>query len=149
MKNLTTALLFTATLVCAQTRTPPDPAMMAQREVQFLTKRLGLNTTQQGQATTIFTNQYWADATTRADLKTQRTALTAAIQSNNEGAIQAAATEIGKDTATLTLTDATAQAAFYASLTPAQQTLSMSLPAARVRRSWTPDGPSISRGGPQ
>lgn len=123
--------------------------MMAQREVQFLTKRLGLNTTQQGQATTIFTNQYSADATTRADLKTQRTALTAAIQSNNAGAIQAAATEIGKDTATLTLTDATAQAAFYAILTQAQQTTYNEHPAGAGFGGGRPMGRGFGRGGPQ
>jgi Spy/CpxP family protein refolding chaperone len=95
---------------------------MAQREVQFLTKRLGLTTAQQGQATTIFTNQFSADVAPQTDLKTQRTALTAAIQNNNAAAIQAAATEIGKDTAALTLNNATARAAFYAILTTSQQT---------------------------
>lgn len=122
MNKLVSALLFTATLVCAQPANPPDPATMAQREVQFLTKRLGLTAAQQGEATTIFTNQFTADVATRANMKTARTALRTAIEANNSAGIQAAATEIGTYTATLTASDATAQAALYAILTPAQQT---------------------------
>ncbi len=95
---------------------------MAQREVQFLTKRLTLTAAQQGQATTIFTNQFTADVATHASMKTARTALRTAIEANNSAGIQAAATEIGNYTATLTISDATAQAAFYAILTQAQQT---------------------------
>jgi Spy/CpxP family protein refolding chaperone len=125
MKKLTTALLFTAALVCAQPQNgqnPPDPAAMAQREVQFLTKRLGLSAAQQAQAVTIFTAQFTADAATHASLKTERTSLTSAIQTNNSGAIDQIATQIGTLTTQLTSSDAKAQAAFYAILTTSQQT---------------------------
>ncbi len=96
---------------------------MAQREVQMLTNRLGLNAQQAAQATTIFTNQFTADAATHASMKTERTALATAIQTPNSGnTIQTIANQIGTLTAQLTVSDATARAAFYAILTPAQQT---------------------------
>ncbi len=147
MNKLISALLFTATLVCAQPRTPPDPATQAQREVQFLTKRLTLTAAQQATATTIFTNQFTADAATHASMKTARTALTTAIQTNNSNGIETTANEIGTLTAQLTVSDATAQAAFYAILTPAQQTAYNQHPAGMGGP--RPMGRGFGRGGPQ
>jgi Spy/CpxP family protein refolding chaperone len=147
MKKLTTALLFTAALLSAQPQNPPDPATMAQREVQFLTKRLGLLAAQQTQATTIFTAQFTADAATHASLKTERTNLTAAIQSNNTAVIDQIANQIGTLTAQLTSNDARARAAFYAILTTSQQATYNQHPGRDGGPG--PRGRGFGRGGPQ
>ena len=129
-KKLITTLIFTsafaAAILLAQTstttHTPPSPATMAQMRVNRLTKILTLNTTQQGQALTIFTTEITADATTRASLKTARQSLATAVQQDNTGEIASLSTQIGTLEATLVQSDATANAQFYQILTSAQQT---------------------------
>ncbi len=112
-----------SSMVQAQTpHTPPTPAQMAQHEVDRFTTLLSLNSTQQEQATTIFT----AAATTSQGLHTsERTthqALEAAIKANDASAIQQAATQSGQLSGEMTLARATAQAKFMEILTPDQKT---------------------------
>jgi len=95
---------------------------MAQRHVKFLTTLLSLNTQQQAQATTIFTNQYTANASVQSTLRTDRKNLKTAIQSNDATAMSQDATQIGTLTAQITLNDAQASAQFYQLLNSTQQT---------------------------
>src|SRR5258708_13125553 len=62
--------------------TPPDPATMAQHQVERLTTLLSLTTAQASQATTIFTNAATTAAALQTTLGTDRTSLQAAIKSN-------------------------------------------------------------------
>lgn len=121
-KFLTASILASSFLLGQNPRTPPDPATMAQRRVSRLTALLNLTTTQQQQATTIFTASGAAGQTSRAGMQTARQNLTAAIGNNDAGGIEQAATTIGNLTAQMTLSDAKAQAAFLQILTPDQVT---------------------------
>ena len=116
------AVLLASAGFAQSTHTPPSPATIAQRRVDRLTKVLSLNSSQQQQALTIFTNEATANATTEASLKTERQSLATAVQSNSTTNIQTAATQIGALTGQLVLAQAQANAAFYQILTPAQQT---------------------------
>jgi Spy/CpxP family protein refolding chaperone len=105
------------------THTPPTPAQMVANQVARLTKLLTLTTAQQAEATTIFTTEQSALAPISANLKTARTALKAAVQANESGTISAQASTIGALTTQEVQAQSTANAAFYAILTPAQQTI--------------------------
>jgi len=127
MKNKATkvliASLFAASSLFAQgMRTPPDPATMAQRRVSHLTTLLTLTTAQQQQATNIFTNSATANASVHTNLQTAHTAIKDAVKKNDTAGIDRAANTIGGLTAQLTSNEAKADAAFYAILTPDQQT---------------------------
>src|SRR5258708_39125696 len=61
--------------------TPPDPATMAQHQVERLTTLLSLTTAQASQATTIFTNAATAAAALQTTLSADRSSLQAAIRS--------------------------------------------------------------------
>ncbi len=101
--------------------TAPSPATMVQRQVARLTKQLTLNASQQAQATTIFTTEATANQPIMASLKTARTSLTAAMTSNNTADIATIAGQIGTLEGQLLTNSSTANAAFYAILTPTQQ----------------------------
>jgi Spy/CpxP family protein refolding chaperone len=105
----------------AQQGNPPTPATMVQHQVAHLTQSLGLNSSQQAQATTIFTTEMSANQPIMASLKTARTSLTAAIKSNNTGDIATISNQIGNLQGQMVANGATANAQFYAILTPAQQ----------------------------
>jgi Spy/CpxP family protein refolding chaperone len=127
MKQLISSLFITgllATLAAGQTttRTPPDPATIAQRRVQMLTNFLGLNAAQQQQATTIFTNSATANAAVNTSLRTERQSLETAIQTNNSASIDQIAAAIGNLTTQITSNDAKADAALYLILNAEQQT---------------------------
>jgi Spy/CpxP family protein refolding chaperone len=125
MSSITKTLLittFATSFVFAQSHTAPNPATMAQHRVKFLTTLLTLNASQQTSATTIFTNQYTANAAPQASLRTYRQNLKTAIQNNDAGSMSQAANQIGTLTAQITLTDAQADAQFYQILSPVQQT---------------------------
>src|SRR6266478_8747556 len=74
--------------------TPPDPATMAQHQVERLTTLLNLTTAQASQATTIFTNAATTTATLQTNLRTDRTALQAAVKSNAAPTIDQLSTAI-------------------------------------------------------
>ena len=119
VKFLTLGILC-AGLTFAQ-RTPPDPAMMVQRQVTHLTQTLSLTTAQQGQATTLFTQAQTANQAVMTSLHDARTSLTAAIKSNDTNAIATLTAQIGTLTGQMMANTAKADAAFYATLTPDQQ----------------------------
>jgi Spy/CpxP family protein refolding chaperone len=87
-----------------------------------LTIRLTLTTAQQAQATTIFTTELAAEAALVAPKQAAKTALQAAITANSVSGIQAQAGALGALETQQIVADATADASFYAILTPAQQT---------------------------
>jgi Spy/CpxP family protein refolding chaperone len=126
-RRLLTALIFltlAAPLVFAQkdfahTRTP---AQIVANRVARLTTLLMLTPGQATEATTIFTTEQSALSSAAANMKTARTALQTAIQANNLAEINTAAGTIGTLTTTEVAAHATADAAFYALLSPAQQT---------------------------
>lgn len=118
-----TALLLSSALVFAQGRgNPPDPATFVQHRVDRLTTLLSLNSTQQQQATTIFTNAATAENSLRTSLKTAHQSLQEAVQKNDSASIDQASATIGNLTAQMTSAQAKADAAFYQILTPDQQT---------------------------
>lgn len=117
-------LTLAATIVFGQrpqSRTASTPALAAANRVARLTTLLTLSSGQQAEATRIFTTEQTAVSGLGASMKTARTALQTAIQSNNIADINAAAATIGTLTTTETAAHATANAAFYMQLTPAQQ----------------------------
>lgn len=119
----------------------PDPATMAQRQVQMLTQDLKLTSAQQQQATTIFSAAATAQSTTQPSMRTAREALGIAVRANDAVGIDKAATTIGNLTAQATTTRAKADAAFYQILTPEQQAK-----LAQIRSNRGPGGPGGPRG---
>jgi len=100
---------------------PPDPAKMVQWRVDRLTKQLGLNATQQSEATTIFTNAATQGASIPSSMKAARDSLRTAVQNNDLNAITQVSQTIGGLTSDLTSIEAKAEAALYQILTPDQQ----------------------------
>lgn len=131
---------FAAFVVSAQTTTtpptPPAPADIASHIVARLTKLLDLNSSQQTEATTIFTTEETTLATLRTSLQNAHTALQTAITGNDSSAIATQATQIGTLTGQQVQAQATASAAFYAILTADQQS------------KYTTLGPLLGPGGP-
>jgi len=116
-------LTLPASFAFAQhTHTPPTPAQMVTNKVARLTALLTLTTTQQGEATTIFTTEQSSLAAIAPAMKTARTALKAAVQANALSAITTESSQIGALTGQETLAQSTANAQFYATLTTEQQT---------------------------
>lgn len=111
-----------AGLSFAQSTSPsPNPAGMAQHQVQRLTRELSLNTSQQTQATTIFTIEQTANQPIMASLKTAHTSLTTAIKNNNTADIATISGQIGNLEGQMLQNASTANAALYAILTTDQQ----------------------------
>ena len=101
----------------------PDPATAVANQVARLTKLLTLTTDQAAQATTIFTNALTAVTPLDTSLDTDRTAMKAAVQSNSTATIESLAATIGTLTGQITAIQNKADAAFYAILNAAQQTI--------------------------
>jgi Spy/CpxP family protein refolding chaperone len=101
--------------------TPPTTAQIVANQVARLTKLLDLTSAQQTSATTIFTTEQTALATLRTSMQTAHTALQTAITSNDTATISTDAAQIGTLTGEQVLAQATASAAFYATLTADQQ----------------------------
>jgi Spy/CpxP family protein refolding chaperone len=116
---ITSGVLF-AGLALAQ-RPAPDPAAMVQRQVEHLTQRLTLTPAQQAQANTIFTNAQTANQAVMTQLRQSRTSLSTAIKSNDTASIATVATQIGTLEGQMLANNSKAEAAFYAILTPDQQ----------------------------
>ena len=115
-------LALTSIFVVAQHRNPPDPAEMAKHHIDFLTKQLSLTPQQQQQATSIFSQVGNNAQATHDQMKTAHESLKAAIQKNDSAGIEQAASTIGNLTAQMISAHSKAQAAFYQTLTPEQQT---------------------------
>ena len=126
--------------------TPPTPAQMVANRVSRLTTLLSLTSEQQTQATTIFTNEESALSDLRKSLHSAHSALRTAIENNDSSGIASQAAQIGSLTTQQVQGEATAQAAFYASLTADQQAKYKQL------RSFGPGGfgggPGHGPGGP-
>jgi Spy/CpxP family protein refolding chaperone len=126
MKKATLMILLlvgvATTLMLAQSGPkPPDPAMMAQHRVEFLTNMLDLSQAQQTQASTIFTTAARSQAATMQNMHAAHQALQTAIKNNDGAAIDQAAATIGNLTAQMTAAHAKADAAFLQTLNSNQQ----------------------------
>jgi Spy/CpxP family protein refolding chaperone len=134
--KLTLALLGT-TLVFAQNGpTRPDPAAQAQMHINMLASRLSLTDAQKTSAVAIYTNAYTAEQTVQASTRTARQSLNDAVKKNDLAAIDQASATLGTLSGQTTAINSKADAAFYALLTTAQQTLFDSIP-----RGGGPGGP--------
>ncbi len=129
MKNLLgTALLavFTYSVAPAQTvgtsANAPTVAELVASRVARLSKILTLTAAQESTATTLFTKEITTLQSLQTGLATAQTAIIAAVEANSASGIVTAATQIGTLTAQQEQAEATADAAFYASLTTDQQT---------------------------
>jgi Spy/CpxP family protein refolding chaperone len=120
--KVTAFLALASVFAMAQHGNPPDPAKMAQRHLDFLTKQLSLTTQQQQQASTIFSEAANNAKTNHGQMRTAHDSLKAAIQKNDSAGIEQAANTIGNLTTQMITSHAKAQAAFYQTLTPDQQT---------------------------
>jgi Spy/CpxP family protein refolding chaperone len=117
------AFAFAAGLLLGQSSsTTPNPGNGIAHRVAFLTTLLSLTTSQQQQATTIFTNAASTAQSLHSSMKSAHQALNTAVTSNDAATIESTATTIGNLTAQLTVAQAKADAAFYQILTPEQQT---------------------------
>ena len=124
MRTVLKPVIFVAlagVLAMAQHRTPPDPAQMVQHRVDFLTKQLSLNTQQQQQATSIYTEEANSMQSLHGQFRTAHQNLQAAVEKNDAGGIEQAANTIGNLTAQMTVTHAKADAALFQTLGPEQQ----------------------------
>jgi Spy/CpxP family protein refolding chaperone len=101
--------------------TPPTPAQQVANKVARLSALLTLSSAQQATATTIFTSEQSALSTVSAGMKTARAALKTAVLANDTAGISTQSAAIGALTAQEVQAQSTANADFYASLTPAQQ----------------------------
>src|SRR5712671_96458 len=99
MTGLATSVLLAQTTDTG--RTPPTPAEIAQRRVNFLTTALTLTTAQQQQALTIFTNAAITQAALRTSMETARQSMNTAVQNNDINSINQLSTSIGTLTAQL------------------------------------------------
>ncbi|MGZ4828962.1 MAG: Spy/CpxP family protein refolding chaperone [Candidatus Angelobacter sp.] len=120
--KVTAFLALASVFAVAQHGNPPDPTKMAQHHIDFLTKQLSLTTQQQQQATTIFSEVANNAKGVHEQMRTAHDSLKAAIQKNDAAGIEQAANTIGNLTTQMTVAHAKAQAAFYQTLTPEQQT---------------------------
>ena len=94
-----------------------------EHRVARLTKVLSLNSSQQQQATTIFTNAANANRPVFAELRTAGRSLATAVKSNEPAStIKQFSTTIGNDTGELVANEAAAYEQFYQILSPDQQT---------------------------
>ena len=120
--KVTAFLALASVFAMAQQGNPPDPAKRAQHHIDFLTKQLSLTAQQQQQATTIFSGVANNAKTTHEQMRAAHDSLKAAIQKNDTAGIEQAANTLGALTTQMTVAHAKAQAAFYQTLTPEQQT---------------------------
>lgn len=120
--KITAVLALTSIFAMAQHGNPPDPGKMAQRHLDFLSKQLSLSPQQQQQASTIFSEAANNAKATHDQMRTAHDSLKAAIQKNDSAGIEQAANTIGSLTTQMIAAHAKAQAAFYQTLTPDQQT---------------------------
>lgn len=153
MKRITISLLAALflTVVSAQAQKPlPDPSTMIQHRVDFLTNKLGLSTSQQEQATTIFTNAWNAQKSLHSQMRTAHQSLQTAVSANDSAGIEQAANNIGNLTAQTISTHAKAEAAFLQTLNTQQQSTYTQMMAHHDRRGFGRGGfgPGVP-GGPQ
>jgi Spy/CpxP family protein refolding chaperone len=103
-------------------RTPPTPEQMAQHEVSRYTTLLSLNSSQEAEATTIFTTAATTERSLRTTERSTHEALQTAVRADDTAAIEQSATNLGQISGEMTAARALAQAKFYATLTAEQKT---------------------------
>jgi Spy/CpxP family protein refolding chaperone len=124
MKKLFPAFLLLAASAFAQgPGFAPNPTHLVAR----LTTLLSLTSAQQTQATTIFTSEQTAITPIGAQIKTAHTSLAAAVKTNDTATIDTVSAQLGTYQGQITDIQSKAQAAFWAILTPDQQTKYSSL----------------------
>jgi len=99
----------------------PKSASKQARYVNSLTALLSLTASQQSTAAAIFANAATTQTSVKTSLKAARKALTAAVKSNDSGAISQTANALGVLTAQHIGNGAAANAAIFQLLTPEQQ----------------------------
>ena len=114
------AALAVSPIVYAQTS--PTPAQIAERLVQRYAILLGLSSTQQEQAITIFTTEETSEATIHTSEQTAQQSLEAAVKADNTATITQLSASLGELSGQSTLARSLADAQFYAILTSDQQT---------------------------
>jgi Spy/CpxP family protein refolding chaperone len=100
---------------------PPDPAQMVQMRVDRMNETLKLTKTQEKQITGIYMDAQTANQSVMGGMREANQSITAAIKTNDTNAMSQAANTIGTLTAQMQVTNAKAEAAVYALLTPDQQ----------------------------
>jgi Spy/CpxP family protein refolding chaperone len=101
-----------------------------QRRVDHLATALSLTDAQKTRAVAIYTDALNASSSLESSLQDNRQALADAIKKNDPGAITTLSVTAGNLSGQLTAINAKADAAFYAILTPEQQTKYDSMPHA-------------------
>lgn len=120
-----TSFAFAAALALApmlHAQTAPTPAQLAERLVQRYAILLGLSSTQQEQALTIFTTDETSEGTIRTSERTAQQALETAIKADNTATITQLSTTLGELSGQSTLARSIAEAQFYVILSSDQQT---------------------------
>lgn len=133
-----TVAAMAAGMVFAQTPAAPSQQSPEQRREgmrQRMFQELNLTAAQQQQATTIFDQARQNSAPLRQQLKQNRDALQAAIQSNNTTQIHALASKQATLQSQITEMRADAMAKFYTTLTPEQRTKAEQLHQ-QMRQRW-------------
>jgi Spy/CpxP family protein refolding chaperone len=120
--KVTAVLALASAFAMAQQGNSPDASKMAQHHLNFLTQQLSLTAQQQQQASTIFSEAANNAKATHDQMRAAHDSLKAAIQKNDSAGIEQAANTIGSLTTQMISSHAKAQAAFYQTLTPDQQT---------------------------
>lgn len=128
--NIAAVLVLAVSAAFAQTTPPtsaPTPAQLAPNLVARLKVLLDLTSAQQTSATTIFSAEFTSLASTKTSLQTAQSTLTTDIENNDTSGISTEAAAIGTLVGQVVEAKANADAAFYALLTPTQQTKFTSL----------------------
>jgi len=120
MKTLLPALLLLSTAMFAQR--PHDGGPRPDMHVATMTTLLSLSSGQQAQATSIYATARTAEKGLQTSMHTAQTALAAAIKKNDIGSIETLTAQIGTLHAQSLSIQSKAEAGFYATLTPEQQT---------------------------
>jgi Spy/CpxP family protein refolding chaperone len=127
MKTLLPALLLLSTAMFAQT--PPNgrphggpPERGDAGHIAMMTTLLSLSSGQQSQASTIYATARASQKGVQTNMRAAQTSLAAAIKKNDVAAIETLSTQIGTLHSQTLSIQSKAEAAFYATLTPEQQT---------------------------
>lgn len=122
MKRATVMMTTLAGLATAlHAQTPPTAAQLAQGIVQRYASVLTLSSTQQEQALTIFTAEEATETSVRTAEQTAEKFLVTAIEANDTASIATISATLGGLHGQEVQAEATANAAFYATLTSEQQ----------------------------
>lgn len=121
LKQLAMFLALASLTAFAQRRQPPDPATMVQNRVNMLTTKLGLSTSQQEQATTIFGNAMNGLQPLHEQMQAAHQALQTAVSKGDNAGIDQASSTIGNLTSQMTAAHAKANVQFMQILNSDQQ----------------------------